>query len=71
MSAPRTISIVPTWSAAVEVYLAALEDGTETGKDAARQEFRRMARLLDQWAEDNQLPDGRGELNQGAPERDD
>jgi hypothetical protein len=43
----RTIQMKMTWETAVEIYIAALENGTEKGKDAAREEFRHMARMLD------------------------
>ena len=43
----RYIDITPTWTAAAEIYIAALENGTEKGKQAAREEIRRMARMLD------------------------
>ena len=32
----RTIQMKMTWAYAVEIYIAALENGTEKGKDAAR-----------------------------------
>jgi len=48
----RTITFRPTWSEAVEIYLAALENGTGDGKAAARQEVRRMAEILDSLAEE-------------------
>jgi hypothetical protein len=43
----RTITMIPTWAQAVEIYMLALENGTEKGKQAARDEIRRMARMLD------------------------
>lgn len=43
----RYIDMTPTWAAAVEIYIAAIEHGTDKGKDAAKAEFRRMARMLD------------------------
>lgn len=48
MSTSRYIDMTPTWPQAVEILIAALEDGTDTGKAAARAEFRRMAQILDQ-----------------------
>lgn len=47
----RTIDMTPTWAAAVEIYIAALENGTDKDRDAAKAEFRRMARMLDDHAE--------------------
>lgn len=35
------------WKAAVEICIAALEDGTPEGKEMARKELRDMARKLD------------------------
>jgi hypothetical protein len=43
----KTIDMTPTWAAIAPVIAAALEDGTEAGKDAARTELRRMAQLAD------------------------
>ncbi len=43
----RYIDMAPTWTVAVEIYIAALENGTEKGKHAAREEIRRMGRMLD------------------------
>jgi len=43
----RTISFKMDWKTAVEILLAALEDGTGDGKRAARKEVRRMAEILD------------------------
>lgn len=43
----RTIDMTPTWVFAVEIYIAALENGSEKGKQAAREELRRMAKMLD------------------------
>ena len=41
------INIAPSWSAAVRIYIAVLEDGTETGKKAAREELIRLAQQYD------------------------
>lgn len=43
----ETIDITPTWSALLPVFMAALEYGTESAKDAARSELRRIAQLAD------------------------
>ena len=42
-----TIDLTPTWVSTMPVLIAALEDGTETGKKAAREELMRAARILD------------------------
>lgn len=44
----KTIKMQMTWADAVEIYMMALENGTDKGKDAARAEFRRMAKMLDE-----------------------
>lgn len=49
----RTIDCTPTWEAASQIYLAVLENGTEEGKEMAREEILRMARLLDQFKADS------------------
>jgi hypothetical protein len=43
----RTIDITPTWEAAVRIYMMVLEDGTEEGKEMAREELMRLARNYD------------------------
>jgi len=50
----RTIDMQMTWRIAASIMAAALENGTGTGRDAARAELMRMADLLDQL---NQQPD--------------
>lgn len=42
-----TINIAPTWTAAMQIYIACLENGTEKGKQAARQELMELAKRLD------------------------
>lgn len=37
----------PTWEYAMRIYLAVLENGTEEGKENARQELMRLAKLVD------------------------
>lgn len=44
----RTIDLTPTWRQAAQIIAAALEHGTETGREAARAELFRMAEILDQ-----------------------
>lgn len=43
----RTIKIDMTWTAAAQIIAAALENGTDKGRDAARAELFRMAEILD------------------------
>lgn len=50
MTEARTIDLSPTWPEAVEILIAALENGTSSGQAAARAEFRRMAQTLDRLA---------------------
>ena len=44
----KTIPIDMTWSAAAQIIAAALENGTDKGRDAARAELFRMAQVLDE-----------------------
>jgi plasmid stabilization system protein ParE len=44
--------LTPTWETAAEIYILALEHGTEAGKAAAREEIRRLARNYDQLVEE-------------------
>jgi len=48
MSTTTTIDITPTWASNMEILLMLLEKGTDQGKDEARAELRRVAKLLDQ-----------------------
>ena len=43
----RKIDVTLTWSEAVEIYMACLENGTEKGKEGAREELRRLAKMVD------------------------
>jgi hypothetical protein len=43
----ETIDITPTWSGIIRVLIAALEDGTDAGKQVAREEVIRLARQYD------------------------
>ena len=43
----RTIDMTPTWPQAARIIAAALENGTSTGREAARTELFRMADLID------------------------
>lgn len=44
----RYIDMTPTWGQAARIIAAALENGTDKGRDAARTELFRMAELIDQ-----------------------
>ena len=44
----KHIDITPSWETAAEIYILALEHGTEAGKQAAREEILRLARNYDQ-----------------------
>lgn len=44
----RFIDMTPTWPQAARIIAAALENGTDKGREAARTELFRMAELLDQ-----------------------
>ena len=43
----RTIDLTPSWETAVRIYMMVLEEGTEQGKVAAREELLRLARQYD------------------------
>lgn len=43
----ETIQLTPTWAAAANIYIMALENGTDEGKAAAREGIREMAAHLD------------------------
>lgn len=42
-----TIDITPSWEAVVPIFLALLEDGSEHGKETAKDGLMRMAKLAD------------------------
>lgn len=44
----RTIKMQMTWADAVEVYMMALENGSDNAKDSAKSELRRLARMVDE-----------------------
>jgi ribosome modulation factor len=64
--AVETIDMTPTWAAIVPVLLAAMEHGTDKGRDAARIELTRMAALAD---ERNQFATRLAALEATAPPR--
>lgn len=41
------IPLIPTWAVAIDILLLVLEDGTDKGKELAREELREMARKMD------------------------
>jgi hypothetical protein len=41
------VDMTPSWSGIVGLYIMALEDGSPSAKQAAREELTRMARLAD------------------------
>jgi hypothetical protein len=43
----KHIDITPSWETAVNIYLLVLEEGSEQGKVAAREELLRLARNYD------------------------
>jgi hypothetical protein len=46
-NAPRFIDVTPTWEQLMPAFFAILENGTDTGKDLARAELTRLARMAD------------------------
>lgn len=44
----RTIDLAPTWTEAAQIIAAVLENGTELGRNMAREELFRLAAILDQ-----------------------
>lgn len=53
----RYIDMTPSWHQAAQILAAALENGTSTGRDAARTELLRMGTLLDGFVEQHQHDD--------------
>ena len=45
----KTIDVTPTWESIVEVLMLALTNGTENGREIAREELRRMAKIADKF----------------------
>lgn len=43
----ETIDLTPNWQTAVRIYCAVLENGTEEGKQMAREDLQRLARIVD------------------------
>lgn len=53
----RTIKMEMTWATAAQIIAAALENGTDKGRDSARAELYRMAQILDAMREQEAEPD--------------
>ena len=47
-SEPTTVDIKPTWQFAMKVYIMALENGTEEGRRAARDDLMALAKWVDE-----------------------
>lgn len=47
----ETEDVTPTWQSIIHIYLNALEYGDKEGKEAARHEIRRLAKIADQYNE--------------------
>lgn len=48
MSTPKTINIAPTWTGVARIHIMLIENGTEEGKQDARDGIVEMGKLLDQ-----------------------
>ena len=57
----RFVDMTPTWRQAAQIIAAALENGTDKGRDAARAELFRMADILDQLKAEQDAEKGRAE----------
>lgn len=45
----------PTWAGIVGIYINALENGSKDGKQAAREEIKRMAQLADLYVSEHKI----------------
>lgn len=52
---PRYIDMTPTWGALMPALLAVIENGAETGREAARAELHRLADMMDAQIEENRM----------------
>ena len=43
----QTIDLTPTWQQAMPLLIRVLENGTDQGKRAAREELMRLAKMVD------------------------
>lgn len=60
----RTIKMEMSWATAAQIIAAALENGTDKGRDSARAELYRMAQILDAMRDEQkkeQEPDAQAE----------
>lgn len=48
-----TINLTPTWEAMTRLYIALLEDGDAEGRETARNELFRMARIADTYVKEH------------------
>ena len=62
MTGPRFIDMTPTWTETVQICTAVLENGTEEGRKAAREELHRMASILDQLVKDKKAQEEKAKL---------
>lgn len=53
MPTKAIIDMTPTWLGILPLLLAALENGTAEGRNAAMTELRRMAQLADRYVADH------------------
>jgi len=63
----RYIDMTPTWPQAARIIAAALENGTDKGRDAARAELFRMADLLDQMQQQQAADPALSEKKEAKP----
>lgn len=49
IKAVGTINLQPTWEAMTRLFIALLEDGNAEGRETARDELLRMARIADRY----------------------
>jgi hypothetical protein len=52
----RTVDMTPTWEQAARMLLVVLENGSEEGKQMAREEVKRMGILLDSYVSERVAP---------------
>ncbi|CAB4139955.1 hypothetical protein UFOVP408_44 [uncultured Caudovirales phage] len=43
----KTIDVTPTWTAILPLLIAAIQDGTPSGQNAATRELMRLAQMMD------------------------
>jgi hypothetical protein len=53
-----TIDLTPSWRSLVPIFVAAIEDGTPTGRAMAIEEIYRLADFADKTNSENKLPIG-------------